>query len=160
MKTVYLAGPILNCTHGEANDWRHTVASQLDAAGIRGVSPLRCEPLIGERYAAEYNDPKFGTARAIGSKNLYDVRACDMGIYYLPKNPYHTLDWHQSYGTMQEMAWSFILGKPTILCSDDPEILAHPVLNFNAGWVVPELDDAVDICIGLLGGYTPGGKNV
>ena len=72
-QTVYLAGPIMGCTRTEANDWRIEFARQLADNDIRGVSPLRCEPLIGEHYSMEYADPKFGTAKAIGSKNMFDV---------------------------------------------------------------------------------------
>ncbi len=65
--TVYLAGPIAGCDKGEANDWRWHVAGKLRASGIVGISPLRCEPLVGERYMVGYEDPRFGTARAIAS---------------------------------------------------------------------------------------------
>ena len=157
MKTVYLAGPILNCDQVEANNWRYEVGAKLQLEGIYGVSPLRCEPLIGIHYEAQYADLKFGTARAISSKDIYDVRNCDMGIYYLPTPPEGR---HQSYGTICELAWAHIIGKPTILVSDDPSIYRHPVINTCAGWVVSDLGDAVEICAGVLGGYTIGGKHI
>lgn len=84
MKTVYLGGPILGATHGEANDWRYVVAKALSIHNIRGVSPLRCEPIVGECYSATYDDPMFGTARAITSKNVFDVKACDLILAYFP----------------------------------------------------------------------------
>ena len=71
-KTVYLAGPIVSLTRGEANDWRKIVDAQLQNASegqIKGVSPLRCEPIIGGRYTLEYDDPKFGMANAIGANS-------------------------------------------------------------------------------------------
>jgi nucleoside 2-deoxyribosyltransferase len=155
-RTVYLAGPILGCTKTEANDWRINVADRLKEHGITGISPLRCEPLIGERYGVQYSDPKFGTARAIGSKNIFDVRNCDLTLAYLPKLPDGR---HQSYGTIAELAWAFALGRPAILVTDDQEIAEHPVLNSCAGWLLSSLDDAVDVAIGILDGYC-GGKNV
>ena len=48
-KYVYLAGPIMYCDRAEANDWRYEVANNLMEGGLVGISPLRCEPLIGER---------------------------------------------------------------------------------------------------------------
>ena len=155
--TVYLAGPIMGCTQGEANDWRIDFAEQLAYNDIRGVSPLRCEPLIGVRYSLQYADPKFGTARAISSKNMFDVRACDMTLANIPKpedGRYH------SFGTVCELAWAHWEGKPTILVSDDPFIQAHPVIGANAGWVLDNLDDALEVIVGVFGGYTIGGKNV
>jgi hypothetical protein len=82
---VYLAGPILGCTEDEANNWRAKVDSILRPHNIIGMSPLRCEPIRGPRYTMESPDPKFGTARAISSKNLFDVHRCRMGIFYIPK---------------------------------------------------------------------------
>ncbi len=176
MKTVYLAGPILGCDRSEANDWRYACAARLAEHNIRGVSPLRCEPLIGDRYTANYPDPKFGTAQAISSKNLFDVKTCDVGIYRVPaqklgiewmvnvdtgqetSKPYVAKPW--SVGTLLELGWARAWNKPAILVTDDPYLLEHPVMNACAGWMVPTLEEAEDIVVGLLGGYTPGGKYV
>lgn len=170
--TVYLAGPIVGCTKGEANDWRIYVAEKLAKHGIIGVSPLRCEPLIGERYTIGNMDPRFGTAKAIGSKNNYDVRQCDMTLAYIPKPEGGEITWlnaersygewvpaRHSWGTMCELSWAYILGKPAVLVSDDADVRNHPVINAQAGWVLEDLDDALDVLIGILGGYN-GGKNV
>ncbi len=158
-KYVYLAGPIMGCTKGEANDWRQYVAKQLferGNGGIVGISPLRCEPLIGDRYSLNYPDPKFGTARAIAAKNIHDVQSCDMILAYLPTPAAGKV---QSYGTMAELSWAYALNKQAILVSDDPYMMAHPVIDIQAGWKLNTLDDAIDVIIGVLGGYT-GGKNV
>lgn len=158
MMHVYLAGPILGCTKIEANDWRIYAHNLLIPHGIIGISPLRCEPLIGERYGAGYpDDPRFGTARAIAHKNLLDVKLCHMTLAYLPKpEPGRK----QSWGTICEVAWAKALDKPAIVVSDDPEVLAHPVVNSCAGWMLPTLEDGLDTLVGILGGYVPGGKNV
>ena len=155
-KHVYLAGPILGCTGPEANDWRIGVDLKLRDLGIIGVSPLRCEPLIGERYTAEHPDPRFGVPRAIAAKNLFDVRSCDITLAYLPKPAPGR---KQSYGTIVEVAWARAFGKQVILVSDDPFVLAHPVIDACVDWKLGTLAEAIDVCIGVLGGYT-GGKNV
>lgn len=154
-KTVYLAGPILNCNKGEANDWRSDVSNRLAQFGITGISPLRCEPLIGERYSMGYEDPKFGTARAIASKNLFDVQSCDMTLAYLPlaTNP----NW-PSLGTISELAWAKALGKPTILVTDDERLFKHPVIDANASWTLRDLEDAIEVLVGVLGDYAQGNK--
>ena len=160
-KTVYLAGPILGCNKGEANDWREYVEQKFrdetDGA-IRGISPLRCEPIIGERYGVGHADPKFGTARAISSKNLFDVKNCDLTLAFLPREIIDIAG-HQSYGTLIEVAWAHALGKPAIVVSDDLGITEHPVVNSCAGWLLPNVDDAIEVCIGILHGYV-GGKNI
>ena len=160
MRFVYLAGPINGCDKGEANDWRAMVDKALRAASddmIRGISPLRCEPLIGARYGFGYpEDARFGTPKAIASKNMFDVQTCDLTLAYMPMPPEGR---SQSGGTMAEVSWAFALGKRAIIASDDPYIVNHPVYQATAGWLVPTLEEAVDVCIGILGGYT-GGKNV
>lgn len=153
---VYLAGPILDCNKGEANDWRAFVAGRLAPHCITGVSPLRCEPLIGERYSMAYPDPKFGTPRAIRSKNFFDVQRCDLTLAFLPTPAPGR---HQSYGTIAELNWAFALNKPSILVSDDPGVYEHPVIDGVAGWSLRTLDEAIEVCIGVLSAYV-GGKNV
>lgn len=155
--TVYLAGPVMGCTKGEANDWRIDFAERLAHDDICGVSPLRCEPLIGERYTMEYTDPKFGTARAIAAKNMFDVLRCDMILAYIPTPP---PGMSHSLGTICELAWGKMASRPTILVTDDEFIANHPVLGANAGWILDNLDDALEVIVGVLGGYTIGGKNV
>ena len=147
---VYLAGPILGCDRGEANDWREYASVMLSHSGVVGISPLRCEPLIGERYTIGSADPKFGTARAISSKNRFDVRACDLTLAYMPKALVKKVP---SLGTIIEMAWADMAGKPVVLVSDDPILLEHPVVNAVAGWIVPTLDDGLELIIGILGDY-------
>lgn len=125
---------------------------RLARSGIVGISPLRCEPPgITGVYAGTYDDPKFGHARAIASKNLMDVKMCDVTLCYFPKaarNP------NVSMGTIVEMAYATALGKPTILVTDDEYMTGHPLIQMCAGWVVPSLEDAAELLEGLLEDYT------
>lgn len=150
MKTVYLAGPIGGCDVAEANDWRDDAERILDDVDIRGISPLRCEPIHGERYTNHNADPKFGTMRAIGSKNVFDVRHCDLTLVYLPRE---LNERKPSYGSIIELAWAHILGKPTILVTDDPALIEHPVVNACADWVLGTLDEGLEVAIGILADY-------
>lgn len=155
---IYLAGPIMGCTQGEANDWRKAVCDELarqSDGGIVGISPLRCEPLHGERYSADYPDPRFGIARAIAAKNKFDVQNTDMTLAYLPKEMGENI----SLGTLGEIFWADMIEKRVILVSDHPKILKHPVIDAAVDWKLNTLKDAIDVIVGVLGGYT-GGKNV
>lgn len=148
MKHVYLAGPILGRTRSEANDWRDSFSFRLRDLGIVGVSPLRCEPLVGEWYGQnEYEDPRFGTARAIASKNKLDVKMCDMTLCYFPK------DMPFSKGTCGELFWANAFEKPTILVSTVAEVVKHPVMQAASSWILPSLDDAFDVISGVLSVY-------
>ncbi len=148
-KHVYLAGPILGCNQFEANDWRQYVARELLTYNLIGISPLRCEPLVGEKYAANYPDPKFGTARAIGTKNLYDLRTCDLTLAYLPLPPKGRT---QSYGTLLEIGAAHQAQKPVIIVSNDPYVIQHPVVVTFCGWMRPGVAGALDGWVGRLAG--------
>lgn len=150
MKTVYLAGPIGGCNKSEANDWRAIAVGYLDDFDIVGISPLRCEPIMGERYSNHNADPMFGTMRAIGSKNVFDVRNCDLTLVYLPRE---LNERKPSYGSIIELAWAHILGKPVILVTDDPMLVGHPVVNACAGWVLGTLDEGLEVAVGILADY-------
>lgn len=156
MKYVYLAGPIMGCSIGEANDWRKYVDQAFREYRIVGISPLRCEPSIDGEYKIAYEDPKFGTARAIGSKNMFDTANCDLVLAYLPSPP--PGKW-PSLGTVGEIAWAHALRKPVIVVTNDPVLKQHPIINYCANWMLDTLDEAIEVCIGLLDGYE-GGKNV
>lgn len=82
---IYLAGAIFGATGAEANDWRSDMTFRLSMKGIGCISPLRCEPIVGERYDTQYDDPCFGTGKAIVSKNFLDVQRCDFVLVYMPK---------------------------------------------------------------------------
>jgi nucleoside 2-deoxyribosyltransferase len=168
-KHIYLAGAILGCNFGEANDWRKHVDS-LFIPGIKGISPLRCEPLHGERYSVSYPDPRFGTPRAIASKNFYDVTECAGTFAFLPKPP---PDRKQSWGTIIEVAWAMALNKPVIVVTDDKDVWDHPVLDACIGWKIgtteiggtesslaAALQSGVDTANGVFGGYVPAGKSI
>jgi nucleoside 2-deoxyribosyltransferase len=148
---VYLAGAIAGLTEGEAKDWRTYVSDKLASHGIIGVSPLRCEPAIGGRYDLNYDDPLFGQARTIRAKNMFDVRNTDIAIAYLPKPAEGK---RQSYGTMWEVGAVMALGKPVIVVSDDPNVKNHPLFGGTADWNLDTLDQAIEVCIGILKVYT------
>lgn len=149
---IYLGGPVKGCNVGEAHDWRNAFSDRLAAIGMIGVSPLRCEPLIGERYGMGYDDPMFGTPEAIAAKNLLDVKRCDLTIGYFPEDI--TKMAGPSLGTVSELAWAHALGKPTILVSTVDAVRKHPVVLANSQWRLDSLDQAFSVINGVLRVYT------
>lgn len=149
-KHIYLAGPIAGCTHGEANDWRTDVSRRLPE-GVVGISPLRCEPLITEKYELVYEDLLFGTAKAISSKNIYDLNTCDMVLAYLPQA---LEEKRPSIGTLMECGGAVWTGKPLILVTDNNYVRNHPLFAYGANWVLDNFDDAIEVITGLLVDYT------
>ncbi len=142
---VYLAGPIAGCNKSEANDWRAFVCKRLPS-GVIGVSPLRCEPLIGRRYKLAYDDPRFGTPKAISAKNWFDSNRCDMVLVYLPKEISAR---RPSYGTVIEIGWAIAMRKPLIVVTDDPLVRDHPLIVANVPWVFDDFEPALETIEGL-----------
>lgn len=155
---VYLAGPILGATKGEANDWRIAVGEVLAANCLKGISPLRCEPLVGEKYAATYEGAQalFGDGSAIFSKNWHDVKNCDAVLCYMPKLEPGRMP---SLGSIVELAWAKALQKTVVLASVEPFVINHPVVMGNVSKHVKTLDEGTEFIVGLLAGYSSG-KNI
>lgn len=167
MKTVYLAGPITGCTKGEALGWRDYASSRLASAGITGISPLRCEPIVGERYGVGYSDPRFGVPRAIAAKNLYDMKNCDMALVYFP--PEEKSGWSSlsqpadnllyswpSIGTILELGGLRMADKVPIVVCENKVLIKHPVFDAFSAWLLTDLDEGLDVAIGVLQDYSHG----
>jgi len=150
-KTIYMAGPITGCLQEETTDWRDYVIERLHK-NIIGVSPLRGEPAPeeGQRYTPQEMDSKFRTPKAIAAKNHYDTHNCDAVLAYLP------LEYNKrrpSYGTVFELGWATGVQTPTILVTDDPMILQHPLFAAKINWILPNFDDAIEVINTLFDVY-------
>lgn len=147
---VYLAGPIAGKSKAQANNWRSEISARLRPHGIIGISPLRCEPLVGRKYKLNYDDPRFGTQNAINCKNWFDTTNCDLVLAYMPQE---LNDDRPSWGTAMEIAWAVAMGKPVILVSDMKGLVNHPLVAANRIWTLDNMDDAYDTIVGVLGDY-------
>jgi nucleoside 2-deoxyribosyltransferase len=152
---IYLAGPITGCTDGAANDWREDFIVQLRDldSNFVGVSPLRCEPIVGEVYAPEYNDNQFGHPQVIAAKNKMDVERCDLTFAYLPSVGGN----RSSVGTQQEIGWAAGKDKPIILVTDDDYIRENAVIKATVPWRFTEQEGgfrkALEVIDGLYSVY-------
>jgi len=113
---------------------------------------LRCEPIEeGMTYTSPGAvDKMWSDPRAINAKNWLDTESSDLVLAYLPKEMNER---RPSIGTIIEIGWSIGLKKPLIVVSDDKQIMEHPLIECNAAWRLDELDDAVEVIIGLFGDY-------
>lgn len=149
-KFIYLVGPVTDCDDGEANDWRDIVTKSLHHRNLVCVSPLRNEPKITGRYPVSGGEFLFNTPKAIATKNSFDTDMCDLVLGYLPKK-YN--DRRPSYGTVFELAWATWEQKPTILVTDDPAIINHPLFAEKIDWIVESFEEAIELIHGLLDVY-------
>jgi nucleoside 2-deoxyribosyltransferase len=71
-------------------------------------------------------------------------------LAYLPKE---LNDRRPSYGTSIEIGWAIGLRKPLIVVSDDEYLTEHPLIKHNASWRFNNLEDAVEVIVGLFSDY-------
>jgi nucleoside 2-deoxyribosyltransferase len=133
MKTVYLAGPIEDCTDEEILQWRAYLKDLLED-GIRVISPRR----MSSNEAAE-----------ILMQSYMDVKQCDVVLVYLPKA---ISDRRCSYGTICELAWAYASQSPLVVVSDDSYVHKHPMVR-KMGVHFKELLPAADYINQLLIDY-------
>lgn len=152
---TYLAGPVVGCTEVGAKDWRHYVAKGLELYGIRSISPIRSVSPDGSKFVMTEDCEKHGFVNCVFAKNQFDVRRADMTFAYLPLK-----DFNIRVGTISEIAWTYMLGKQTVLVSDDPAFTDHPLIQMQCGWIVPCLDTGIEIVGEVLGAYQLGGVNL
>tara|TARA_R100000306_G_C4369319_1_gene139172 strand:- start:1102 stop:1683 length:582 start_codon:yes stop_codon:yes gene_type:complete len=155
---IYLAGPIVDCTEGEAKDWRDYVCGLLPL-GVVGVSPLRCEAPTFGGYMRDKMDPSsiWNQPKSINAKNWYDTVQADLVFAYLPKV---FNDRRPSIGTLFEIGWAIALRKMIVLVTDDLYLAAHPLIETNVSFIVPTLEEGVEIIKGLLPIYTGNSESV
>ena len=142
--SVYLAGPIENCTSKEISQWREECSAAF-LENIVAINP----------YRAEFESSYAETKKRIMMKNYMDTQACDLILAYLPKE---INDRRPSYGTVFEIAWGYSLQKPVVIVSDDDKVHNHPLL-FTSGALFYTLECAVDYINILLGEYRSVGKS-
>lgn len=158
---IYLAGPISGTNYAEATDWRQTVTG-LFLPGIIGISPMRlkewCKKIKAikdvkqyEKVASETDFLISGESRAINTRDMNDVRTCDMIFVYMPK--WMNEKFGVSVGTVKEFGVAAECRKPVVLVTDDKKLAGHPLIREDAGWIVPTLEMGADVVNSVYGAY-------
>lgn len=146
MKSIYLCGPMSGCTYKECSDWRKYVARHL-APDIVPVSPMRGKKYLENekeiRHA--YEETIMGSARAITTRDRFDVMNCDMMLANFLNAP------KVSIGSMIEFGWADVMRKPVILVMEPKgNYHEHPIVEQIAGFRVDTLDEAITLANAAL----------
>lgn len=152
---VYLAGPITGKTYGSATDWRESASSWLSQYGIETLSPMRGKDFILSRVAqvevlAQTYDAPMSKQKGIVARDRHDVMACNAVLFNLL--PYAidevTGQALASIGTCVEFGWCDAFRKLAIVVLDEADKKnphTHAFLKEIAGFIVPTLDEALEI---------------
>ena len=145
-KLVYLAGPITGLSYDGAVDWRTSTSIKLHASGIRGLSPMRWKEYLLEEtsIADRYDEHVLSTSKAITTRDRWDCMRSDVILMNLIGAK------RISIGTMIEAGWADAFRKPVVLAIEENNMHHHAMLEHIAGWVVPDLDQAIDVTKALL----------
>lgn len=151
MSTVYLAGPITGLSYGECTDWREYAIKELDAAGIRGVSPLRAKSYLSNegKIADSYEQIVLSSSRGITTRDRWDATRCDVLLASLLGAD------RVSIGTVMEVAWADLSRIPIVLVMEKEKNLHdHAMLREVAGFRVETLEEGLNVVKAILSVYS------
>jgi len=150
---VYLAGGIAGLSGRDATDWREFATANLFYRDVECLDPMRAKAVLSNQrcISSNFNDYKdngvFFTSRGIMTRDSTDVKRCDALLVNLLglKKP--------SLGTVMELAWAYILGKPAVVVIEahgNPHD-NHPMIHEAMPFRVETLDEAIDAVAVILG---------
>jgi nucleoside 2-deoxyribosyltransferase len=143
---IYLAGPISGLSFDEATAWRLQVNAALSPR-IEVADPMRGkDALKGDAKLADgYNIHPLMTDKAIFERDLQDVMRADLLLVNLLAAK------QVSQGTLYEIAWAYLLRKPTVIVMERRGNLHdHLFLRQATAFRTDNLPEACDIVRGIL----------
>jgi nucleoside 2-deoxyribosyltransferase len=151
MKTVYLAGPISGLAYAGAVDWREAAVAELAAAGIKGLSPMRCKDYLSNMADLEANCREYGeinvlsSPRGITARDRFDATRCDVLLVNLLGAERVTV------GTMIELGWADASRIP-IVCAMEKEgnLHDHAMVNTIIDFRLDTLGEALNTVKAIL----------
>lgn len=145
---IYLAGPISGLTFGEATDWRTDASVEIARAlpHVVALSPLRNKTYFDRQHTMEdsYEQLLFSNQRAITVRDRFDCLRSDailMNLLGAKK---------VSIGSMIELGWANEIKKPIVVVMEDDNIHNHAMVREIASWIVPTLDQGLEVIKGLF----------
>lgn len=144
---VYLAGPITGLDWEGATDWRLYARERLAVHNILGLSPLRAKNYLNRELSLSdtYDDHPLSTEKAITTRDRFDSQRADlMLVNFLDSD-------RASLGTAIEFGWADAARVPTVVAMKPGNVHDHAMIRQLSGFVVEDLDQAIEICIAILG---------
>lgn len=142
---LYCAGPITGVSYSESIDWREYVASKLPPH-IKAVSPMRGKKYLANEKSVKdsYEEHPLSSQKGIACRDRMDVMRCDMILVnFLGADKV-------SIGSVMEIAWADAWRKPIVIVMDKNNVHSHAILREVSGFIVSNLDEAIDIATAVL----------
>lgn len=145
MFLLYLSGPITGLSYGGAVDWREYVATKLPPH-ISALSPMRAKTYLAneKKLGHSYEEHPLSSSKGIIHRDRFDTFRCDMILVnFLGAEKV-------SIGTVMEIAWADAARTPIVLAMEKGNVHDHGMVREAAGFIVPTLDEAIQIAIAVL----------
>lgn len=145
---VYLAGPMCQQTLAEANVWRLYVEGELIRYEVKCRNPFRSKERFfqnGEKIGLNYDrTPLQLSDKYVLFRDRNDVLSSDLVfVNFLTAK-------EVSIGTVTEIAWGTLLRKPVVIVSEPDNIHMHPMIRESTAYIVPTLDDGIEVTLEVL----------
>jgi nucleoside 2-deoxyribosyltransferase len=121
MATIYLCGPIANCSDAECIDWRQEVTKRWSG---KTLDPMR----------RDYRGVKNAPIKEIVELDKIDICQSDIVLVNYVK---------PSVGTSMEVLYAFEHGKMVVVVNESQELLS-PWLVYHSQLVFPSIKEALD----------------
>jgi nucleoside 2-deoxyribosyltransferase len=145
---VYLAGPIKGLSYAGATDWREHVANRLfNNPRIQTLSPMRYKAILETTKVlpdSSENEAPLLSDKGVTTRDRWDVMRSDLVLMNLAGAK------AVSIGTMIEVGWADAFRKPIVAVMTPDDIHWHGMVRQCAGFIVPTLNEAIDIVNALL----------
>lgn len=146
--TLYLAGPITGLTFDDATDWREGVRQELEPLGVQCLSPLRHKVYFRDTTdlltATGYDELPLSCPRGLTTRDRWDTQRADVVLVNLlcAERP--------SIGTMIELGWADSRRIPIVIAMEKTNCHQHAMVREVAGYVLGDLDTALEVVKALL----------
>lgn len=171
---VYLAGPITGLSYGGATDWRIKAMNTLEVWGIDALSPMRAKTYLKDEKSIDGSADAYqrvhaiSTPKGICTRDRNDTMRVDAVLMNLLGAE------KVSIGSMIEIGWADAARVPLVVVMEPdreetvPVVVgpgfephrfetrkivnphSHTMVNHLAGYIVPTLNEGLDIVKALL----------
>lgn len=150
MPAVYLAGPITGQSYDGATDWREYAARELFWYGIEVLNPMRGKAYLSkEEMLADSYAEVLATVKGITTRDRFDCQRADLVLFNFDGAD------KVSIGSCIEVGWADAARIPIVVVMAEGNPHWHGMIRECAGFIVPTLDEAIDVIARILGEVNP-----
>ena len=143
---VYLSGPMKGMSFKDSAEWRNDVMAKFPDH-IKGLDPFRGKHEYLKDVTVlndSYREIPLTTAEAITCRDRWDATRCDVLLVNVLGAD------RVSIGTIMEVAWADLKQIPIVLVMEPGNIHSHAIFNEVCSYIVPTLDEGIEIVKVLL----------